>query len=281
MEEVTKQEETPKKLSAGKIVSYVIDGILVLFILFVISVQIQMVASRNSNFGVPRAYGLSFMYVATDSMQGDQPDSFNKGTGIVIKQVNQSEIKLGDVVTFYDERIKAPNTHRIFEEPTIDENNVYHFHTMGDNAKSESGSYSSLGEFWTGDKLIGKVIAHNDAFGAILSVISPTASGMKSAVDGKGANTSWVFPVILLIPIAGITVVTIIDFLKKAKKQRLAEEAEIHAAMLEAGVDPNNEEDATYFEQKYRFKIEFREQLAKEKAKKKKQFEKELRKKKG
>ena len=135
---------------------------------------------------------------------------------------------------------------------------------MGDNRSSAMYTYS--GESFTEKELVGKVIGHNDALGTVLSYVSPTASGTAQALGNRGGG-AWVFPVLVLIPLAGIAAVSIVSTLIEAKKQRKLEEAEIHAAMIEAGVDPTNEAEATKFTEKYRFKKEYREELEKEKEK--------------
>ena len=255
-----------------KIISYSIDGLLGLILVFLLATQIQMLVTGSRFPGVPRAYGYSFLYVATDSMVGERSDSLPVGTGIIVKKTSASSLHIGDVVTFFDRNIGAPNTHRLDEEPKLVEG-VYHLHTKGDNVNSQMYSYD--GESFTEEELVGVVVTHNDALGSILSYVSPTASGTAEALGNRGGG-AWVFPVIVLLPLAGIAAISIASTVREAKKQHKEEEQEIALAMAEAGIDPSNEAEATKFAEKYRFKKEYREQLEKEKEKAKKKAMKSI-----
>ena len=77
-------------MNKKKIISYTIDVILVLIIIFLGYVQIAMLVSKNDkkNYGVPRVFGKSFLYVATESMNNpDDPNCLKAGTGIIIEKV--------------------------------------------------------------------------------------------------------------------------------------------------------------------------------------------------
>lgn len=255
-----------EKEKRRKIISYSIDALLGLVIVFLLSCQIQMFTTASKNHGVPSMYGLSFLYVGTDSMVGEKEDSLNRGTGIVVQKTDASSLHMGDIVTFFDKNLGAPNTHRLTEEP-YKEGEVYHFHTMGDNI--DAATYQYEGEFFTDAELIGKVIGHSDGLGTFLTFVSPNASGMAEAAGNKGAAV-WLFPIIILLPMAGIAAVSIVGTVREARKDRKEEEAELKLAMAEAGIDPNDEAAVTRFSEKYRFKKEYREELEKEKAKAKK-----------
>ena len=56
--------------------------------------------------------------VLSDSMEGDNADSFNKGDLLFVRTIKESQVddlEIGDVVTFYDLSIAALNTHRVVE----------------------------------------------------------------------------------------------------------------------------------------------------------------------
>ena len=262
-----------------KIISYSIDAVLGLAIVFLLSCMVQMFVTKAQpeNHGVPRVYGLSFLYVGTDSMEGNQPDSLPKGTGIVLGQAKPSDIKKGDVVTFYDYDIAggAPNTHRIDQDPELIDG-VYHFHTRGDNAAA--AMYANVnyeGESFTEKELIGIVLSHNDGLGAFLSFVSPNAATMAVATGRKGASI-WFYPLLVLLPLAGIATVSIIDTVREARKLKKEEEAEIAAAMAEAGIDVNDEAAVLAFREKYLLKKEMRETLAKERERERKRALKQI-----
>jgi len=255
-----------EKSKKRKILSYSVDAILGLIVVFLLSCQIQMMVTSSSNHGVPRAYGLSFLYVGTDSMEGTKSDSLNRGTGIIVQQTDASSLHKGDIVTFFDANIGAPNTHRLDQEPTS-KDGVYYFHTMGDNVGAATYNYD--GESFTSNELIGKVIGHNDALGTFLTYVSPNASGMAEAAGNPGAK-SWFFPIVVMLPLAVIAGISITMTVIEAKKESKKESVELAEAMAEAGIDKSDEAAVMAFEEKYRFKKEYREMLEKEKQRAKK-----------
>ena len=255
-----------------KIISYSIDAVLGLVIVFLLSTMVQMLITRNGNYGVPRAYGLSFLYVGTNSMEGDKPDSLPQGTGIVIKQAEAKNLKIGDVVTFYDKNLGAPNTHRLVEEPVLD-GTIYRLHTKGDNTSAATASYD--GEYFTSNELIGVVIGHNDGFGAFLSFVSPSASTMAVATGRPGASI-WFFPLACLAPLAGIAAVSVVSTVIEARKLKKEEQEELRKAMVEAGIDMSDEAAVLSFTEKWRAKREIREELEREREKEKKRLRRQM-----
>ena len=109
---------------------------LLLLVGFVGYCQVSMVVTMNKNYGVPSVFGYSFLYVATDSMDGDLPDSLPIGTGIVIQDVDPHSIAPGDVITFYYPAIGAPDTHRVHEIAEDGEGHLT-FYTRGDNLNAQ------------------------------------------------------------------------------------------------------------------------------------------------
>ena len=271
--------ETEEK-KKPKIATYIIDGLLGALIVFLLSVVVQMLITKPRNFGVPRAYGYSFLYVLTDSMEGDITEydipSFKPGTGIVVQKTDPSTLKKGDVVTFYEvltlkdgSKVGIINTHRLMDQgskPAVEkgEDGYYHFHTLGDNAKSSSGSYRSIGEDFDERYLIGKVVATSEPLGAFIKAISPTATGYSTEEEH---NTSWLFPLLIFLPVAGIMTVTIINTVRDARAQRKKEDAMLDAAMTEANVNRDDPVEVEKFTQKFFFKLEYKEQMQKEKEK--------------
>ena len=272
------EQETQQK---PRIATYLIDGFLGLLIVFLLSVMVQMLITKPRNFGVPRAYGFSFLNVLTDSMDGNineyEIPSFKAGSGVVVTKVDPASLKQGDVVTFYEvltlkdgSKVGIINTHRLMDQGSKkavekQEDGYYHFHTLGDNAKSESGSYRSLGEDFDERYLIGKVVAVSEPLGAFLRVISPTSSGYST--EEGGPNTSWVFPLLIFVPVMGIMTVTIVNTIRDARAQRKKEDAMLEEALTAEGIDRNDPVAVEKFTQKFFFKLEYREQMRKEKEK--------------
>lgn len=258
-----------------KIVSWIIDGVLVALIGVLVYVQISMLTTKGDNHGVPKAFGMSFLYVATNSMDDpDQPNGIHTGSGILIESVKDyaslkvsdpiydeegnltDYAKNGDVVTFYYDAIRAADTHRLIDKNFNEETGKWEFKTKGDNPEAHKSPYLNV-EVWGQDDLIGKVVYHSDWLGGLLTIASPDAA----ASAGK---TAWLLPVAVLVPLVVLAGMSIFDVFKKAKAEEREEEARMLEAMVAAGVDPNDEEAAELFRQKEELKIEYRAKMEEE-----------------
>lgn len=278
------EEEKPVR-KKSKWVSYTIDGILIALIAFLGYVQISMLVTKSKNHNVPMVFGSSFLYVSTDSMDDpSNPDCLAPGTGIIIQQVkNYDELrtsnpildeegnptgdydKTGDVVTFYYSAIRNVDTHRLVEKTYNEEDGKWHFRTMGDNPVAHKpGAYKF--ETWTQDDLVGKEVFHSKALGTLLVHASPDAA----ASVGK---TAWLLPTLIIVPLVALAGMSIVDVYRTAKRKEKEEEEEINAAMIEAGIDPNDEAAAEMFRQKEEFKREYRMKVDEEVALARKELE--------
>lgn len=271
-----------------KWLSYTIDGILVALIAFFGYIQISMMATKSSNFGVPMAFGSSFLYVSTESMDNPEKSSLGKGSGIIIQKVDPASLKVsnrledpetgkidydfaGDVVTFYltfPGGAGYPDTHRLIDKQLDPETGKYTFRTLGDNRKDNP---TMATETWTEDKLIGKVVYDSKGFGTLLTMISPDAAA-------SAKKTAWLLPVAVLVPLAALAVLSIVDVYKVARAKEKEEEAAMEEAMAAAGIDPNDEEAVELFKAKEELKREYRAKLAEETELAKKQALKEMKK---
>lgn len=102
--------------------------IIVLLVFSIANIQVK----RESD--IPHIFGRGFLAVQSDSMEGDQEDSFNKGDLVFVKMLDeeeQQELTEGDVVTYFDMGIRALNTHRVVE--TFDLDGELFIITRGDN----------------------------------------------------------------------------------------------------------------------------------------------------
>ena len=274
-------------MNKKKIISYAIDAILVLIIVFLGYVQIAMLVSKNDkkNYGVPRVFGKSFLYVATESMNNpEDPNCLKAGTGIIIEKVsdfdslrtsnpiygdNENPERItdydlsGDIVTFYLDSVGVPDTHRLIYKNYDEETGVWTFKTMGDNPEAHALPFKT--ETWTGDKLIGRVVTWSKGFGTFLTIASPDAA----ASAGKKA---WFFPVAIVTPIVVLATYYIVDAFVKYNKEEKERQAKIEAAMVEAGIDMNDEAAKELFRMKEELRLEYQE----EKERIKKQIRKEL-----
>ena len=107
-----KQGEIMKE-TLKKIGSVLIDVLIV--IVFIISTVVVIASvTANRTGGEPSVFGYVFSSVQTDSMQG----TINKGDFVVGKLIdNDTEIKVGDIITFRDYYYgeKMTVTHRVIE----------------------------------------------------------------------------------------------------------------------------------------------------------------------
>ncbi|MBO4285997.1 MAG: hypothetical protein J5880_01535 [Bacilli bacterium] len=266
-----------------KILSYTIDVILVGFILTLIYVQVSMMVSKNSNFGVPRAFGKSFLYVASESMDDpDNPNGIHKGSGIVIDQCSVSDLapstpksfdeegnptdwnKDGDIVTFYyvTSSYSIVDTHRLVD---ISDNGdgTYTLKTMGDNPEAHA---KHVTETWDSKYLIGKEVYHSDALGSFLAISSADAAN-------KAGGVAWFFPVAILVPTLILTAMYIYDPIKTYVKENKARKKKIDEALEKSGIDLNDEKAVELFRMKEDMRLDYIEEYEENKAKYKKQLE--------
>ncbi|MFA7422850.1 MAG: signal peptidase I [Acholeplasmataceae bacterium] len=87
--------------------------IIVLLVLFALA-NIKVKKVNN----IANIFGYGFLSVQSNSMSGELEDSFEKGDLIFVKMLSEesrNNLKVGDIVTYYDVSIRAFNTHRIVE----------------------------------------------------------------------------------------------------------------------------------------------------------------------
>ncbi len=124
-------KENSKALKITKItlnlIFYTIVALMLIYSIIII------VAKGNNN--IPNIFGKGFLAVETDSMVGENKDSFNPGDLIfvtILSDKAKDNLKVGDVITFKDQKLGgAINTHRInrvFESGFVE--------TKGDNENS-------------------------------------------------------------------------------------------------------------------------------------------------
>ncbi len=161
---------------------------------------------------VPSIAGLSPMIVLTDSMVGDKDDSFNGGDLIFVKTVKPEEIKVGDVISFFDPQGSgtAVVSHRVIE--VINEDGEISFKTKGDaNNSADTVPVPS-------DKLVGKYTGFRIAGAGNVAMFMQTTWGLIICVC---------VPIILLV---GIDAIRRAKYNKKHdedKEQLLAELEEL------------------------------------------------------
>ena len=129
------------------IISYIVIAIVFIF----------MVISILSNIGL---FGYKFYDVLTGSMS----PTINPGSLIIVKEIDDSEVKEGDIITFKGTSTSNLTTHRVIE--VIEKNNNIKFQTKGD-------ANDVLDPMLVdGNLLVGKVVFNIPYMGKVMSFIN-------------------------------------------------------------------------------------------------------------
>ena len=128
---------------------------------------------------VPTLFGYAPMIVLTDSMAGNNADSFGGGDLIFVKTVKPEEVEKGDVISFFDPQGNGTSitSHRVAE--IINENGKISFKTKGDNNNTEDKlpvPAENLAGVYTSFKIVGAgrvAMFMQTPWGLIICVIVP------------------------------------------------------------------------------------------------------------
>lgn len=107
-------KETWKKI--GKIAGDVLFAIVIIFILFI---AITNLSAKNEKNGIPNIFGKGYLTVNSGSMDGNEKDSFSTNDLIVVnlvaknKSIDVTNLKVGQIVTYYDGYEDKIISHRI------------------------------------------------------------------------------------------------------------------------------------------------------------------------
>ncbi|MGG7078813.1 signal peptidase I [Clostridium sardiniense] len=129
------------------IISYIVIAIVFLF----------MIISILSNIGI---FGYKFYDVLTGSMS----PTIKAGSLIVVKEIDDTEIKEGDIITFKGNSTSNITTHRVVE--VIEENKNIKFQTKGDANDVLDPMLID------GNLLVGKVVFDIPYMGKVMSFIN-------------------------------------------------------------------------------------------------------------
>lgn len=144
-------------MNSKKIISKIGDMLFYIFILLCIILTVSI--SKNNNPGQgPSIFGYRMYTVLTGSMS----PTMDKGSLLIVKEVNPSEIQTEDVITFGNNNNNSVTTHRVKE--IINEENIK-FITQGD------ANNMLDPEPVDGNLLVGKVIFNVPYLGATLEYI--------------------------------------------------------------------------------------------------------------
>lgn len=272
-ENTTKELKTPmttkQKVWFG--VKIALNVIFYLLILLVLLFSISNIRAKNKNDQIPNIFGKGYLNVLSDSMTGDNKDSFNVGDMIIVNVANDKKISklvVGDIVTFYDSNLAsnkgagtALNTHRIVYIGKNTEGTTIYY-TMGDKiAKNINFNANSLANMTeqevneTFDRL-----GHSQYQVFTASAIRGIYSGKWSGFGKTIQTINNYFIAIIIVPVAILLVFEIGVLVLNIMRAR---EEKLKLEMKETSQELANQETISA-DEKEKLKAELRAELLKE-----------------
>lgn len=271
MQENTTQELKTPMTTKQKVwfgVKIALNVIFYLLILLVLLFSISNIRAKNKNDQIPNIFGKGYLNVLSDSMTGDNKDSFNTGDMIIVKIANKkniSKLEVGNIVTFYDYRLasnkgagSALDTHRIVYIDKTN-NDSYVYYTVGDKiAKQLNFDASKLNadNYLT---ILNSLGSNNyQAFGSteIRGIYSGKWSGFGKTIQTINNH----FIAIIIVPVAILLVFEIGVLVLNIMRAR---EEKLKLEMKETSQELANQETISA-DEKEKLKAELRAELLKE-----------------
>lgn len=269
-ENTTKELKTPmttkQKVWFG--VKIALNVVFYILILLVLLFSISNIRAKNKNDQIPNIFGKGYLNVLSDSMTGDNKDSFNTGDMIIVKIANKkniSKLEVGNIVTFYDYRLasnkgagSALDTHRIVYIDKTN-NDSYVYYTVGDKiAKQLNFDASKLNadNYLT---ILNSLGSNNyQAFGSteIRGIYSGKWSGFGKTIQTINNH----FIAIIIVPVAILLVFEIGVLVLNIMRAR---EEKLKLEMKETSQELANQETISA-DEKEKLKSELRAELLKE-----------------
>ena len=148
-ETMTPQEQKKQKMLT------IIGAVLCVILLPILIVNLTLIVKSYVNPDeVPAIGGVSPLIVLTDSMLPE----ISSGDLIIAEKIDASEIKVGDVISFFDPAGNGSSvvTHRVIE--IVTEDGKTQWRTRGDNNNTEDKvlvPFENLVGIWTGTRIAG------------------------------------------------------------------------------------------------------------------------------
>lgn len=261
VEVVEKEKKAPKtpKEKAKFILTIVGNIIFYLLIIVLLLWSIMNINAGSSNGGFPNIFGKGFLSVQSNSMTRDESfkvsdslqneyDSysigeFGKGDLLNVNVFNTNnfdDLKVGDVITFYDESIKALNSHRVVYLTKNSEGHTETLTVQGDYSVWIYGRYQGSETPQLSSELLGRGDAKTFSTGNasdIKGVATSVTYGAGNVLDNLHQNWLWYFvlPVGLLLIFELFMVIKNFMELKGTKqKAALAGDKEAMLAEIQA-----------------------------------------------
>ena len=111
-------ETSKRSISVKKVIYIILNVLFYAFILLMLLFAIANIRVKRED-DVPNIFGKGFIAVKSDSMDGDEPDSFPQYAIIFVDMIDEEkvkELKTGDIIVFYDTELEQLNTHRIVDK---------------------------------------------------------------------------------------------------------------------------------------------------------------------
>ena len=272
-ENITQEIKTPMTTKEKVIfgVKIALNVIFYALILLVLLFSISNIRAKNKNDQIPNIFGKGYLNVLSDSMEGDNKDSFNAGDLIVVKIANDkniSKLEVGNIVTFYDSTLAsnkgaatALNSHRIIYIGQNSEGTTIYY-TMGDRiAKDINFDYHSL-DGKNNDEVIN--VLENIGHSQYQVFTSSSIRGIyTSKLAGFGKTIQTInnhFVAIIIVPVAILLVVEIGILVLNIMRAR---EEKLKLEMKEAGKELTDKEVISA-DEKEKLKAELRAELMRE-----------------
>lgn len=271
MQENTTQELKTPMTTKQKVwfgVKIALNVVFYILILLVLLFSISNIRAKNKNDQIPNIFGKGYLNVLSDSMTGDNKDSFNIGDMIIVKIANKkniSKLEVGNIVTFYDYRLasnkgagSALDTHRIVYIDKTN-NDSYVYYTVGDKiAKQLNFDASKLNadNYLT---ILNSLGSNNyQAFGSteIRGIYSGKWSGFGKTIQTINNH----FIAIIIVPVAILLVFEIGVLVLNIMRAR---EEKLKLEMKETSQELANQETISA-DEKEKLKAELRAELLKE-----------------
>lgn len=215
--------DAKQKATTKKVLSISLNSLFYLIIVLLLIFSIANIQVKKEN-DIANIFGSGFLSVQSNSMFGDQDDSFEKGDMIFVRMLNEESVKelqVGDIVTYFDMTIKQFNTHRIVEINLEEEFLITQadYNYIGQNTNTQP------------DQPI--------EFDQVLAKYSSKISGLGNTLDYVQSPTGFalfiILPVVFILGFEGFKLGRNIIQLNRAKmEEQFASEKQDQKAQLES-----------------------------------------------
>jgi len=192
-----------KKL-VRKVLRVSLNVVFYTIIVALLAFSVSNISVKKDN-DIANLFGVGFLSVQSDSMEGTAEHSFSEGDLTFVNLLNDEDrenLQLGDVVTFYDLSVRDFNTHRIVDFIEID--GETYLSTKGDNASQADFEPLHLSN--------------------ALAVHRSSISGIGNSIDYLQTSAGFalfvILPVVLFLVVEGIMLVKHVFVMNKYKMEQ-------------------------------------------------------------